>query len=729
MTALGRVVTKRICERNGAELSVVEAQDGQRRLTLTIPPESVDIHRLGSALERWNAMAIEGVSLLPLEMQIDGGRCAITSSSPRRCLADASTDQWLRAGEALCGADLQLSALGWPQTAVPDELIGVRADGVPALASPLLVSLVTGPDTAPAEGSLARSVVESMRASLYKDGPRIRIRRTLRAVSASSGNAAKLLWALGLGQTKGSPGIDEGLSTDTLVDIFRECRRDAVCVEALDSVRHLGRWNGRSFAGVRRWMIPVLVALLVGGAALIGRSAVPTGNADSVEDPFAAFNLQRPEWTGCGNKVKCATVSVPLDWNEPAGQSIDLAVGRRIAATTPALGTLVVIPGGPSSSGVSLLQDKMFTSGKLAAFTTRWDVIVWDGRGTGLSTHLGCGDEVAVFQAADPDPDTSQETEHLRSAARAVAKECGREDSELLGHVDTAASARDLDLIRRVVGVDQVNLLGVSYGTYVSMSYARQFPDHVRSVVLDSSVDPAFTIPDLLEAQAEAMESFLVSQFDRCTSDATYCAARDLYSRVEQGLDQQPLELVGGAQVGSPEFLYAVLYSSYVDGGFEQLLDALVEADRGDGNALREMADAYQNGTNTTQYLAVACLDLDRPRGVDAWAELEARLVTASPHLGALLANEMLPCATWPVPPEPQSPAGSPIPVPALLVVGDRDPVTPKWMTERAARLFTPSQVNTVDKAGHPAFTDECALETMLAFLEAPSSRVRTRCA
>jgi pimeloyl-ACP methyl ester carboxylesterase len=180
-------------------------------------------------------------------------------------------------------------------------------------------------------------------------------------------------------------------------------------------------------------------------------------------------------WTACdppGSGLQCATVPVPLDWDNPGGQQIELAVIRHLASR-PAerIGSLFVNPGGPGASGVGVVQN---LSDMLDSWGGgRFDVVSWDPRGTNASTPVNCFTSAAArdqFWAGTSIPLTKAESKAYQRKMVDLAQRCGEVNGELLDHVSTADTARDLDALRALVGDDLLTYVGLSYGSMVGQT-------------------------------------------------------------------------------------------------------------------------------------------------------------------------------------------------------------------------------------------------------------------
>lgn len=409
-------------------------------------------------------------------------------------------------------------------------------------------------------------------------------------------------------------------------------------------------------------------------------------------------------WERCdlGRDIECATLEVPLDWSNPAGEKIELALGRR-RASGRRLGTLVLNPGGPGGSGLELLTYDPSTR----AIAARFDRVSWDPRGVGRSTPLRCGSKVADLIPLDPDPDDAAERSTLEDAARAVSEECAALDGPLLAHMRTSDTARDLEAIRAALGSAGLNYLGYSYGTYIGQVYAALFPEKVAKMVLDGVVDPSESFTDFLLGQTAAFDAALDLQARDCErAGEAACGVDDLlaaYDRVRADVEITPLRTPGGA-VGPAELAIAGITSAYEPQGWRTLGPALADALQGDGSALKAIADSYHDMASYPPYAAVECSDGPTPVGFEEYRAFETRALEISPRFGGAVANELLPCATWPVRNTELPPATIGAIPPILLIANRNDPATPFANAERVNARIQGSVLVAVDSDGHTAF-------------------------
>lgn len=286
---------------------------------------------------------------------------------------------------------------------------------------------------------------------------------------------------------------------------------------------------------------------LVGAAVAVILTAAITAATDGGRAPAAAAQTatRAPtapvlSWQPCANGFECATGAVPLDYDDPGGRTIDIAVIRHPAAD-PAhrIGSVFFNPGGPGGSGTDALP--LFYTLFPKEVRDRFDVVSFDPRGIGRSTAVQCypsqADEQQAFAGVPAAfPVGAAQTRAWFDGYAAFDAACGARQPDLLPHLSTANVARDIDLLRQAVGDRRLSYIGVSYGTYLGATYANLFPGNVRALVLDGNIDPVAATTgrgdeaDRLAVtlrihQDEAMAATLRAFEDLCgAADVTKCA-------------------------------------------------------------------------------------------------------------------------------------------------------------------------------------------------------------
>lgn len=451
--------------------------------------------------------------------------------------------------------------------------------------------------------------------------------------------------------------------------------------------------------------------------------SAPSTSAAPTTEPTTTTTIALPQpdpvaWAPCGGGFDCATLTVPVDYLDPGGPTLELALTRRPAGDPQRrIGSLLVNPGGPGASGVRRVQRGFRVSDEVAA---RFDIVGFDPRGIGASTPIACGGAVAAFRATDLDPDSPEEEAAMVAAAEAVADECTATEGDRLPHLGTLDVSRDVEVIRRALGEERVSFVGLSYGTLIAQLWADAHPSSVRAMVLDGVVDPGSGGVGGSSDQADAVEVVTEAIDAACAADPAcplseaggVLAAYDvLAERVEAGAGL-------GAEVGPTQLAYALIYATYGEAQWPRLWAALADALDGDYTGVAAMAASFTGLVDYASFAIVSCLDDPHPVGYRAWKAGADRLVEDGSRLGRPIANELLPCAFWP------NGASRPAEVraegaPPILVVGSTgDAATPFEQAVRVADTLASGHLLTVEIEGHVALGDsDCAAEVVTRYL------------
>jgi pimeloyl-ACP methyl ester carboxylesterase len=476
-------------------------------------------------------------------------------------------------------------------------------------------------------------------------------------------------------------------------------------------------------------VVPVAVALCVLAACSSGgESAQPSPGpvsagsaaATATSDPaLAAFYDQQIHWQACRHGLECTKVRVPVDYAAPGGASIALAVVRLKSHGGDRLGSLLLNPGGPGASGIGYA--KQADSRISATVRHHYDIVGFDPRGVGESAPIRCLSDAErdTFTAQDGSPDDSTEEAALVRQAKLLADRCAARNGGLLAHVGTRDTARDLDVLRGVLGDDKLNFLGKSYGTYLGAIYAQMFPDRVGRLVLDGVVDPAANAAGLARSQAVGFERALASFVDDClprrscplSGDRAHALAQ--VSGVLDAADRTPLR--ASRPVTQSLALLGVAYSMYDPALWVVLREALAQAINGKGSTLLLLADFYLDRRSKGHYptnandalFAVTCLDRGETSDLAALRARAKEFDAVAPRFGAYLAWGFLPCAFWPVPPEGKAaPIRAPGAGPILVVGTKRDPATPYAFAKNLAAELDSARLLTYEGDGHTAYKE-----------------------
>lgn len=344
----------------------------------------------------------------------------------------------------------------------------------------------------------------------------------------------------------------------------------------------------------------------------------------STPDSTPATGAGSLDWGKCADEaatdeaLECATLTVPLDYQNPTGDTIDLALVRA-PATGDRKGAVLFNPGGPGGSGFDFIA--MNGTGIQAQMGLGdFDMVGFDPRGVDRSNGIRCVDDAFVEQHLylDDTPDTPEEQALLDNADQGFVDGCKARYGDTLQYYSTANTARDMDTIREAMGDDQISYLGISYGTYLGAVYATLFPDRVRAMVLDSAYEPN---GDTVEQQYLTQLVGFEGAFDdwaRWCQDDPQCAfhADDVGARwdaLRQQLDDAPLTSADGRTINQSTMDVATSAAMYSESAWPALADALARAENGDGAALLAMADDYKgrnaDGTFDTLFQSIGIIE------------------------------------------------------------------------------------------------------------------------
>jgi pimeloyl-ACP methyl ester carboxylesterase len=472
------------------------------------------------------------------------------------------------------------------------------------------------------------------------------------------------------------------------------------------------------------------LALAVGVAALITVTActspgstTTTAPGPASSTPTSGAQVTGPivptdstlHWHACTGQTAqlgisdCAMLSVPLNYADPAGRHISLALDM-VPATAPASqqqGIMLVNPGGPGASGLSLAAE--VAAGLTPGVAQDYDIVGFDPRGVGSSVpQLSC--DPSFFTGPRPNyiPASPAAEQVNINRAKTYAADCEQKFGWLLPYMTTQNMARDMDSIRAAFGVSKINYFAFSYGTYIGQVYATMFPSRIRRMVLDSTVDPTGVwYTDNVDqdyAFQDRMDAFYawVAQYDSIYSlGSSPAQVRTAYYRARNQLLAHPADGV----IGPDE-----LDDTYLLGGYDdQLWPGLAQAlsmylNSGNATDLYGQYQSYglQNENEFAVYNAVECADVSWPRSFAYWTSDTEMINKTAPFYAWGNAWDNAACAFWPVhgPAEPLQINGAGLPG-ILMLQGTLDPATPYAGAQDAHRLLPSARMVVVEGGGN----------------------------
>ena len=446
----------------------------------------------------------------------------------------------------------------------------------------------------------------------------------------------------------------------------------------------------------------------------------------------------------------CAVITVPLDYANPKGETISIAMKKRAATGGHSQGALFINPGGPGDSGVSFAEraGNAFSPDLLSAY----DIIGFDPRGVGSSTAITCSsDDDSSGSTAEPSAsgeasaspsassapsagstasatasagtassgDSYEEwAESTRQSFQELTEQCASntEPAALLDHVDTVSAARDLDILRALAGQEKMNYLGFSYGTYLASVYAETFPANTGRMVLDGAIDPSLSLAEQGLGQAKGFEQALRTYVDYCQASAGCPLSGGTDAGVQQVRDlitsanstplstSDPNRTVTGSDIVTAlsEYLYTTEQS------WEPLNKALDQAiNHRDGSAFAatEEQDTASKDDSGGAFQAVTCLDYPVEGDKTTWAAQYEEAKRVAPIFGNTSVGMDLVCSVWGhngtrKPTQIHAHGAAPI-----LVVGTTgDPATPYAWSKSLAEQLDSGQLLTWEGNGHTAY-------------------------
>lgn len=463
----------------------------------------------------------------------------------------------------------------------------------------------------------------------------------------------------------------------------------------------------------------------------------PQLSDDSVPQALKEFYAQKVEWKKCDDYV-CGSVKVPLDYENPQKSQISIAVKMLPANSgkTVPKATLFLNPGGPGGSGVEIVETvKSFFP---SSFTKEISLAGFDPRGVGESAPIKCiSDEELDQVLADSRYQSSDVASRAESIAisKHIGEQCAKNSNGVLPYVDTVSAARDIDILRAVVGDKTLTYMGFSYGTYLGSIYASIFPQNSGRLVLDGAMDPSLnnlqTSIDQVKGFESAMRDFVAwcNKQKVCPLPENPDVALEKVSQFLDRLTDQPLPTEDPERNLTQALgVTGIIAPLYVQEAWPGILFGLVQAiENGDGSVLLNFADtltgrkedgSYDN--STVANWAINCLDFSVASDPTVWQQNDAELVKNSPFLGKYMTGGEILCSQWPVKPKSVRTALSVETDTPIVIVGTTgDPATPYAWAKSLHKQIRNSVLLTSQATQHTAFlvSGKCITEPILEYI------------
>ncbi|MFM7145615.1 MAG: alpha/beta hydrolase [Actinomycetales bacterium] len=466
--------------------------------------------------------------------------------------------------------------------------------------------------------------------------------------------------------------------------------------------------------------------VLAGGLGITAQAAADQLATGQEAPELARYYQQQLQWGACpgqGNaadaRAECARLTVPRDYANPAGGDITLHVNRYLPRSGDTGQALVINPGGPGAPGTAFTWH---VARMLAPTVAAQQAIVgFDPRGTGDSEPVNCltDRQLTRWLKADPTPDTADEQQHLMNLAGQISSGCLKFSPTMARNLGTEQTVRDMDVLRAALQQPTLHYLGFSYGTFLGIRYAQEFPNRVGRMVLDGAIDPQLDAVGWTKGQSDGFQLALTRFAQDCTRQANCPFSGDSNAvlrgidRLLREIDSTPMATKGRERLVQAQALNAIFASLYSTSSWPDLRMALGKAVRGDGTGLQQLADQAVDRVGPNSYssnaqeafLAIACWDAPAAPGRATIARLAQQWSsnTASPEIARALAWGLAPCTNW-YGHQPWTPAASTTSAPILILGTRYDPATPYVWAAALRQQLPGSRLITWEGDGHTAF-------------------------
>ena len=512
-----------------------------------------------------------------------------------------------------------------------------------------------------------------------------------------------------------------------------------------NDVKHFS-CSGRTASGRRvgAGVLAAVAGVCLGAGAVVPAAAVPaagpapaasSNSKAAVPKGLESFYGQKVDWYDCvatagveksadRTGFQCAKVKVPLDYSQPDGQTIEIAMKKHLAAGSTRQGTLFMNPGGPGESGVNDIGESVTST--FAGVQKAYDIIGFDPRGVGSSTAVNCTSDTELEAASEGTPVNAGEggmTFEQRAAVistqfKQFEASCAAntKPTELLDHVDTVSVARDLDVLRALSGDQKLNYAGFSYGTYLGAHYAELFPANTGRMFLDGAQDPSLSFTELIKGQARGFERALRNYVAWCQSGQNCPLSGDVDAGVQQigdiftSANQTPVPSSDATRPVTGDDMKQVvsvmLYSP--ETAWDTLNEAFGEViNENNAWAFRSIADQLdaQPLANTGALISVNCLDYRIDGDMATWKAQSEELQKISPRFASTFDGVELGCQAWGhTGTQPSKALHAKGAAPILVIGTTGDPATPYEDAVALADQLESGQLLTWEGNGHTAY-------------------------
>ncbi|GAA0927606.1 alpha/beta fold hydrolase [Nonomuraea longicatena] len=440
--------------------------------------------------------------------------------------------------------------------------------------------------------------------------------------------------------------------------------------------------------------------------------------------PSQAATPEQIAWSPCPEdaSAECGKLAVPIDWSKPSGPTIELAVARRKAAD-PAKrrGALFLGAGGPGGSGIDMvIHGRGYLSPDLSS---SFDLIGFDHRGTNRSNPILCSTDL-LAQQPSPLLTGQADFDQARAYSDRLRADCRARTGPLFDRVDSRSAAHDLDAFRAALGEQKITYYGISYGTLLGQMYAESYPQRVRAMTLDSTMDHSVDTRRFMDTETWGIQDGFEEVAAWCERSAS-CAqhGRDfrdfwggLMARADRG--EIPVPGVPGAKISVFDLVQGMRSAQYDPADWAAFSRALAELDAGTATAAtltgllgEQRARTFAQARNPEvrhDPTEIFCQDFAVPvRDYREFARHMRRQAKIAPDMRYSDLAVMFPvmCMRSDPVPNPQRPLRTKTEIPVLVTNSLHDPATVyPWATSTARQLGASGRLLTYEGWGHGVY-------------------------